>query len=215
MPGMLSEATQAPPSSGPVSQTPPPTDPGAGNSPSGGAAGPGQPEGSQDFETMRDEAIQLVYGERFDQLIKMFETNGAEKFPRSMGIAINTAISELEKKHGVVGPEMAAKIGSDLMVKLLEDIVAEKVVPDVTLEQIQDVLPAALVMYADSHPNVSKEDVQAVMKSVQGGLEPAKGGAQPAGAGPAVDGAATPPPAMIPQGGGPPPGAPPPPMGAV
>ena len=185
MAGMLTEGvSQAPPSSGPAPQSPPPADPSAGISPSGGAPGSGQPPGEQDFEKLRDEAVQLVYGERFDQLIKMFETNGAEKFPRSMGIAINTAISEVEKKNGDIGPEMAARIGMDLMLKLLEDMITKGVVPDVTGQQINEVMPAAMVMYADSHPNVSKEDVQAVMKEVQGGLQQSKGGAQQPGPAP-------------------------------
>jgi hypothetical protein len=178
MPGMLTEGMPpGQPSSGPVPQPPPLADPGAGSSPGESAPGSGQPPGGQDFETLRDEAIQLVYGDRFDQLIKMFQNNGAEKFPRSMGIAINTAISELEKTHGDIGPEMAARVGMDLMVKLLEDTVAGGVVPGVTQEQISEVLPAALMMYGDSHPNVAKEDLQAVMQEVQGGLAQAKGAA--------------------------------------
>lgn len=180
MPGMLTEAQNTPPSSGPVSQTPPAGDPGAGTPlPGDSAAGSGQPPGPQDVGAMRDEAIQLVYGERFESLIKMFETNGAEKFPRSMGIAINTAIAELEKTHGEIPPETAAEIGMDLMMKLIEDIVGEKILPDVTIDQIREVLPATLVMYGDSHPNVSKEDLQAVMSEVQSGLAAQQGGAVP------------------------------------
>lgn len=219
MPGMLSEAQApaappAPQSSGPVSQTPPLADPGAGNSPGEGAAGSGQPPelGGEEFQKLRDEAIQLVYGDRFDQLIKMFQTNGAEKFPRSMAITINTAITELESKNGPIDPAMAAEIGMDLMIKLLEDIVAGGVVPDVTLEQVKEVLPAMLVMYADSHPDVSKQDVQQVMRDVQAGLP--QGGGALAGAGPAGAGVpapeaeagspaappAAPPPGMIPPG---------------
>jgi hypothetical protein len=178
MPGMLTEGMpQGQPSSGPVPQPPPLADPGAGISSGGSAPGSGQPPVGQDFETLRDEAIQLVYGDRFDQLIKMFQNNGPEKFPRSMGIAINTAITELEKTHGDIGPEMAARVGSDLMVKLLEDVITNDVVPDVTPEQIKEVMPAALVLYADSHPNVSKEDVQQVMQNVQSGLSEVKGAA--------------------------------------
>ena len=89
MPGML---TENPPSSGP-SATPPAGNPGAGNSPIGEAQGSEQPQQPQDTQALKDQAIQLVYGERFDQLIQMFQKNGPDKFARSMAIAVNTAIS--------------------------------------------------------------------------------------------------------------------------
>ena len=118
MPGMLEQgmAPQQPPqeplpqpSSGPPAQTPPPPLP---QGDSGGAPGPGHPAQAaperepnpEDFETLRDQAIKLVYGERFDQLIQMFQTNGPEKFARSMAIAVNTPITELEKQGPIDPP---------------------------------------------------------------------------------------------------------------
>ena len=207
MAGMLTQAQNQPPSSGPDPQTPPPTSPGAGLPPSGGATGPGQP---QDVQALKDQAIQLVYGERFDQLIQMFQTNGPENFPRSMAVAVNTAITELEKKNGPIDPVAAAEVGMDLMMKLLEDIITGGVLPDTPLEKVQEAFPAILVMYADSHPNVSKEDIQQLVKDVQSGMQQAKGGAQQTGSEPAatdpgeVPGGvpASPPPQNIPQPGG-------------
>ena len=171
---------QIQPSSGPVAQTPP-----AEASPRGGVPGPEHSQQGGSFEELRDKAIQLVYGERFDQMIKMFQTNGAEKFPRSMAITINTALSELEKQ-GDIGVENAARIGMDLMMKLLEDIITNEVVPGVRLEQVQEVLPATLQIYADSHPEVTQQDIQAIVQEVQASA----GGAQQSGAGtaPAVPG---------------------------
>lgn len=181
MPGMLGQSNEAPPpeqlqpSSGPDVQTPP-----AEATPDqSGAAGPGQPQTQASFEELRDQAIKLVYGERFDQLIKMFQTNGAENFPRSMAVAINTALSELEKQ-GAIGLENAARVGMDLMMKLLEDMISGGVVPDVTLEQVQQVLPATLQIYADSHPDVSQQDIQEIIKEVEAGVA-AGGGAQQSG----------------------------------
>jgi len=194
MPGMLSQAQNQPPSSGPDPQTPPPASPGAGLPPSGGATGPGQP---QDVQALKDQAIQLVYGERFDQLIKMFQTNGPEKFPRSMAVAVNTAITEMEKKNGPIDPASAAEVGMDLMMKLLEDIIAGGVVPDTPLEKVQEAFPAILVMYQDSHPEVSKEDIQSLVKEVQNGLQSqgVKGAAQQTGSEPAATG-----PGVVPGG---------------
>jgi len=174
MPGMLQEGTGQPPpqqsSPSPIAQTPPPPTP---QGASGGAPGPGHSE--KDFIKLRDQAIKLVYGERFDQLIKMFETNGTEKFARSMAIAVNTPINEIEK-DGKLEPEMAAKVGMAIYIRLLEDIVGEGVVPGLTPEQISDSFPAAMLMYSDSHPEVPKEEIQSVVREVQQGMQ---GGVKP------------------------------------
>lgn len=166
MAGMLQEG-QAP-SSGPVAQTPP----SPGGNPLGEASGPERsaPTNPQDFESLRDQAIQLVYGERFDQLIEMFQTNGAENFPRSMAIAVNTAISEIEKQ-GKMDYQMATRVGLEIYMRLLADIVGEGVVEGLTAEKIAEALPATLLMYADSHPEVTKEDIQGVVLAAQQGIE--------------------------------------------
>jgi hypothetical protein len=183
MPGMLGQGSQgAPtepmqPSSGPDTQTPP-----AEVSPESGAPGPEHSQAS--FEELRDKAITLVYGERFDQLIKMFQTNGPDQFARSMAITINTALTELEKE-GDIGVENAAKIGMDLMMKLFKDMIKGGVVPDVKVEQMQQVLPATLQIYADSHPEVSQQDIQQVMQGIQKGVAEQSGGAQQTGTEPA------------------------------
>lgn len=189
MPGMLSEAQGVPPqgaptpSSGPGPQTPPTESPGAGTPPLDGASGPGQPPAGPEamatgsFEELRDQGIQRLYGENFDGMIQMFQTNGAENFPKAMAIAVNSTIEYLEKENGKLPPEMAAEVGMDVMMKLLEDIIGGGVVPDVTLEQVQQAFPAILVMYADSRPDVSKEDIQALVQEVQKGVAQQEGGA--------------------------------------
>jgi hypothetical protein len=196
MPGMLTENTP-PPSSGPT-PTPPAATPGAGAPPSGGASGPEHSGQPADVEALKEQAIQMVYGERFEQLIEMFQTNGAENFPRSMAIAVNTAITEMEKTSGDLGPEVATEIGVDLFGKLLEDMLVKPkdgmgaVVEGVTAEQLQEVLPAILVMYGDSHPNVSKTDIQAVMAEVDSGVKAHQAGGQ-SDANQTPDGASVPP----------------------
>lgn len=207
MPGMLTENV---PSSGPTAPTPAAATPGAGAPPSDGKApGSGQPV---DVEALKEKAVRLVYGDRFEQLIKMFQNNGPENFARSMAVAVNTAISEIEKEQGPIGPEAAAEIGADLFPKLLEDMLVKpkdgmgSVVEGVTPEQLQQVMPAILVMYADSHPDVSKQDVQAVMAEVDSQTKEKMGGEQqPASptttaTAPPVGGPAPPPAGSIPPG---------------
>jgi len=189
MPGMLSEA-QATPSSGPGPQTPPTESPGAGTPPLDGASGPGQPAAPPEamatasFEELRDQGIQRLYGDNFDQMIAMFETNGAANFPKSMAVAVNSTIEYLEQENGKLAPEQAAEVGMDVMMKLLEDIIGNGVVPDVTLEQVQQAFPAILVMYADARPEVSKQDVQQLVEEVQKGVATQQGGGMPPGAAP-------------------------------
>lgn len=219
MPGMLAEAQNIqPPSSGPGPQIPPAGNPGAGAPLPGGASGPGQPAGPEgqpaepgnmaSFEELRDRGVQRLYGENFDQLINMFQTNGASQFPRSMAIAVNSTLDYLEQDGGNLPKEMAAKVGMDIMMKLLEDIIGDGVVPDVTLEQVQQAFPAILVMYADAHPEVSKQDVQDLVKEVQLGMSQQKGGA-PSPEAPPESAAA------LSTGPAPPPGNTPVPPGAV
>lgn len=171
MAGMMSEAMPQQQSPGPMAETPPTGAP-PGAPTSGSPAGPGQQpqvnrEGQstpEEVKRLTDEAVKLVYGDRFDQLIKMFETNGADNFPRSMAVAVNTALTELEKNNPMPF-ETVAKVGMEIYMRLIEDMIKGGVVPDVKLEQVQEALPAILVTYADSHPDVSKEDVQGVMQA--------------------------------------------------
>lgn len=163
------------PGSGPTAQTPPSPPP---KGDPGGAPGLEHPE--QNFIKLRDQAIKLVYGDRFEQLKKMFENNGPEKFARSMAIAVNAPINEIEKA-GRLKPEMAAKIGLAIYIRLLEDIVGKGLVPGVTPEQISDSFPASMLMYAEAHPGVSNETIQALVREVEVGMqgggegEPAEG----------------------------------------
>lgn len=236
MAGMLSQGQQIP-SSGPGPQTPPVGNPGAGTPLPSSASGPGQPPGampaaagagkpsgpmpppnSQRFQELRDEAVQLLYGENFDKMIEMFQTNGPEQFARSMALTINSALQALEAKYGkaTTAPQyqVAAEIGMDLMMKLLEDVIGGRIVPDVTLEQVQEVMPATLVMYADSHPELSKEELQVLMTEVERGVMEQTGAAPAAGAGGAAP-PAQPPAAPLSTGPGPEPSGSPVPPGAV
>ena len=122
------------------------------------------------FESLRDQGVMLIYDERFEALLKMFKTNGAARFSNSMATAVNTVLTELEKK-GPVEPEMAAMVGMDIYMKLLEDIITGGVVPDVTLEQVQPAMPATLKMYAASHPEVTEEDMNAIMQAASQGMQ--------------------------------------------
>ncbi len=178
MAGMLEQAQQ--PSSGPGPLTPPTDSPGAGNPPIGGAVpGSEQPSGAGPMPSPDDmlaEAMIRIYDGNFDQMLEMFRSNGPEGFARSMGVTVNSGIDFLEEKYGPIGHENAAKVGAEIFFRLLHDMIVRKLMPDVPMEQVQDALPAVMVMYADARPDVSKQDIQQVMQMVQEG---AGGGAAP------------------------------------
>ena len=182
--GMLDRSTQqapqgAPPGSGPSSTATPQS----GQSPTSlePQGGPEQPEVR--FKEMSDKAVKLVYDERFPQLIKMFEKNGAERFTRSMAVAVNTVIATLEEEQGApMDLEMATVVGVDIFGKLMEDMIG--VVEGVTLEDAQPAMIETMNMFADSHEGVTRQDVAAVMNEVHQGVQQVQGAAAPGTGGP-------------------------------
>lgn len=204
MAGMLTQAQNPSSGSGPL--TPPTDSPGAGIPPVGSAApGSEQPmEAEQagqmpNAEDLTREATVTLYGDNFDNMMEMFESNGPEGFAQSTGRAVNSAIDGLEQEYGPLPVETAAEVGMNLILKLVEDMVVKGLMPDVSMEQVQDSIPAALMMYADTRPDITREDIQAVIAEIanqsQGGGE---GGADPnaplsTGPGPEPSGSPVPP----------------------
>ena len=201
MDGLLTQAETLSSGSGP--NTPPAESPGAGLPPLGGSEpGSEQPAEAGPMpspDEMVAEAVTRIWGENFDKMVDMFEKNGPEDFARSMGVAVNTGIDYLESQHGPIGHEAAAKVGMEILMRLVDDIVVKGLMPDVQIEQIHDAIPAAMVMYADARPDVSKEDIQMVMQQVmdqaaQGGApEPDPNAPLSTGPGPEPSGSPVPP----------------------
>lgn len=123
---------------------------------------PEQMEG-QDTEELKRKAVEYAYGKKFDSLVKMFQANGPEGFARSMAVAINGALQNI----GPMTHEQAAEVGMHLYLVLLEDVITGDLVPGVTAEQVSQVLPETIKMYAESHPDVSEQDIQALMEQLQ------------------------------------------------
>lgn len=130
------------------------------------------------FEQLRDEAIRLVYGPRFDALIDMFKTNGPDKFAHSMAIAVNTPLQELEDVYGGIPYDEAAKVGLAIYMRLLDDIVGEKLMDGVSIEQIQETIPAILMMYRSWNPEVTQQDIQTVVLEAHKGIQQQGDGAR-------------------------------------
>jgi len=122
-----------------------------------------EPGGSADVGEIEKRAFKYAYGEKFDTLLAMFKENGAENFAKSMAVAVNGAL----KNAGEMTHEQAAEVGMKLYLALLEDIITSDVVPGITAEQVSQALPMTLRMYAESHPDVSEQDMQALMTEIE------------------------------------------------
>lgn len=110
--------------------------------------------------------IDILFNERFDKLVNMFKANGVEGFPQAMATAINSTLRQIEGEAGM-DPVIAAAVGSKLFVALLETMVdksmgGEEVLPKLEVPVIQEAFKRTLDMYAQSHPEVSEQDVAAV-----------------------------------------------------
>lgn len=123
------------------------------------------------FEKLKDKAVSFMYDEKFDQLIKMFQQNGADGFARSVAVAINGAIAKV-KETEQIDHKMATVIGMDLYLKVIEDMATgqmegQPVVPGLTLEHIQAALPETIKMYAQSNPDVTDEMMQEMLQEIK------------------------------------------------
>ena len=140
-------------------------------------AAPGGLQGNED-ELIR-EGVKLLYSDRYDKMMKMFHANGAERYPISMATAVNTVITDLEKKRGPMSPETAAVVGMQLFKMLSEDIVGSEEIPGLNEQILQQSLNETLTMYAQTHPDtVTVEDMQNLVQEIQSQSQ-AITGAQP------------------------------------
>jgi len=112
------------------------------------------------------QGVALLYDDRFDALIKMFKTSGAAGFPNAMATAINTVLEKLEQA-GPVPADMAAVVGMKLFFMLLEDLVKGNVLPSVDADGIQQAIGETIKLYAQSHPDVTDEDMQSFTAELQ------------------------------------------------
>jgi hypothetical protein len=133
-------------------------------------AGPPTTVPGTEAETVKkyeDRAVEILYSERFDPMIKMFETNGAPRFANSMATALNTVISEMEKE-GPIPPLIAAAVMLKVFHLLLEDLsVSTNTVEGVTEEAYAQSLIMTIDMYAASHKDtVTPDDVQAMKQAL-------------------------------------------------
>lgn len=129
-----------------------------------------QGDKGSELKKLSDQATLFVYDQRFDELLEMFKANGAEGFPRAMASAVNGALEDL-KKNNQVSHEMAATVGMDLFLKILGDVGGgtvdgQPVVPGLAQEQIEPALKATIEMYANSNPDITEQDVQALFSDL-------------------------------------------------
>ncbi len=104
-------------------------------------------------------AVAALYGDNFDAMVNMFKTNGVERFGDSMSTAINGVLEKIEQNKPLP-PEIAAGVGMKLFFMLLEDIVTGGVLPQLDVQTIQQALALTIKTYADTHDNITEQDMQ-------------------------------------------------------
>ena len=135
-----------------------------------GGQGQPAPAGPQvDYEAARKAAVEHIYGDKFESMLKVFEANGPEGFPHAMATVINGAL----QAAGNMGHEDAARLGMELFQMMLLDVVKGGVAQGVTMDQINAALPATIKMYAESHNDITDQDManftDAIQQKMRGG----------------------------------------------
>jgi hypothetical protein len=141
--------------------------------------GPETTELDGEYENIKAAAINFMYGEKFSKLIKMFKDAGVKGFPRAVAVAVNGAI-EAVKQQTEIDHRMAAVLGMDLFLKVVEDMASgaqdgELVVPGLQIEQIQEALVQTIRMYAKANKDITEQDMQMLYEEIK------KQGGQPNG----------------------------------
>lgn len=123
--------------------------------------------GTLDEQALIQRGVKLLYDERFDKLMAMFEANGIERFGDSVATAINTVITELEGGESFP-PETAARVGMELFAMLIEDVVSGGGMEGIGEEQISQALGKTLNMYAKTHKDtVTPQDMQNLAAAIE------------------------------------------------
>lgn len=115
-----------------------------------------------EVEAFYQQGIELLFSERLEKMVNMFEVSGVEGFPDAMATAINTVLEAIEQQQGQpMAPEIAAAVGTRLFLKLLEKLYAFGFLPKLPIEAVGDAFSKALRMYAETHPqSVAPGDVE-------------------------------------------------------
>ncbi len=145
------------------------------------------PQGTQLYE----QAIEILYSDNIEGVLKRFEGLEGNQIPPALSNVVNTAIKRLEQDTGQALPvELAAEVGSRLLVALIEDLTQDKIIPELTEQQMAGAVADVLNDYALSHKDtVSPEQFKQFLEQLGGQpVDIGQGGqtqAQPQAQGPA------------------------------
>lgn len=100
-------------------------------------------------------AVELVYGEGFEELVQMFEASGPQGFAQAMSTAINGVLERLAKEFGELPTELIAEVGLKLFESLLEDLVAGGVIDPTALngDSIMQTITQTLSSWGRKNPD--------------------------------------------------------------
>jgi len=114
---------------------------------------------SEEVKPLMKYAIEMLYGENFENLIQMFQQGGNQTFAVSMSTAINGVLDRLEKEFGELPQQAAAEIGVKLFEILLEDMAAGGVIngDELGQQEIIQTIQLTLTNWAEKHPGKFNE----------------------------------------------------------
>lgn len=125
-------------------------------------------QGGGDVQGLIKKAIQLLYGDNFEAMVKMFQQHGKGGFPQAMAMAVNGVLDRLEKDQGnKLDAETAAQVGVAVFEALLQDLAEGGVLPDIDKNSVLQAIEAILQMWAKSHPDqANPEDMKATIQQM-------------------------------------------------
>jgi len=130
------------------------------------------PEGevSAQAKPVLDSAIELLYDENFENFVQMFQQHGEQGFPDAMSLAINGTLERLEKDQGELPVEILAEVGTKLIEMLLQDLIQNEVVKNVTKEMMMGAVQKTLADWGQENPDRfdEQEMAQAAQQASQG-----------------------------------------------
>jgi hypothetical protein len=163
MQGMLNEAmaqggqpTQGQPTQGQPQEKP--QEEGMRSKPGGGPDRTPSPildDVSPPIRPMIKLAVQIVYGEGFERIVKLFKDGGGAQFPTNMAGLINSLIERIEKEiDGEIPNEAVAEFAVKMFELLIEDLVNGGVVNgnEIDNNTIISTIQKTLQMWVQRHP---------------------------------------------------------------
>lgn len=108
------------------------------------------PEQQARYEELVRQAIQILYGQSFEQAAQLFQQAGPDNFPHAMALVIVTVLDKLEEQAGEIEDDMLMAIGEEVLLTLSEDLASAGIAaPDD--EMLQEAVAISIASWLQKH----------------------------------------------------------------